>query len=214
MTVEYILFDLDNTLYSSSTGLLREIDRRMTVFVSKYLGTSEENAKLLRIGFRDRYGTTLRGLMIEHNFTDYESFFTEVHPKNLTKYLEKDLYLKETLEKINIPKSVLTNSPMEHAKRVLDFLEVRDFFENIFDIRFNKLEGKPNLSAYTRVLKKINKQPEKVLFIDDLSIYLEPFRELGGKVILIDRKAQGNGKTNGIPRIKSIQELPQIIENL
>ncbi len=215
MTVTYVLFDLDNTLYPSDGGLLKEIDSRMTAFVVEYLGISAEKAKALRVGFRDRYGTTLRGLMEEYDFKEYDRFFREVHPEDPSIYLDKDPVLKTMLASIKLPKSVLTNSPVEHAERVLEYLEIRDFFQHIFDIRFNRLVGKPNISAYRRVLEYLGIKPEETVFIDDLKIYLEPFKEMGGKAILIEHGSRKEEKSNnGIIRVQSLQELPAIIENL
>lgn len=213
MKIEYLLFDLDNTLYPKSSGMGREIDHRMTSFVAEHLGIPPENAKEKRIRYRDSYGTTLAGLSRDTGFNNPEEFFNRVHPTDIHRYIEKDPQLKEMLLSINIPKSVLTNSPGEHAGRILKYLEIDTCFENIFDIRFNNLKGKPAPELYEKVLKTINKKPQNVLFIDDLELYLRPFKEMGGNVLLVSEKATGS-TLNGVPVINSIKQLPVYLSKL
>ncbi|RKX81881.1 MAG: pyrimidine 5'-nucleotidase [Spirochaetes bacterium] len=211
MNLEYLLFDLDNTLYPKSSGMGKEIDHRMTSFVAEHLGISPKDAKAKRIRYRDNYGTTLQGLVRDDAFDDPEEFFNKVHPTDIYRYIEKDPRLREMLLNIKIPKSILTNSPEEHAKRILKYLEIDTCFENIFDIRFNNLEGKPAIELYKKVLKTIDKKPENVLFIDDLELYLRPFKEIGGNVLLVSENAAGKD-LNGIPVINNIKQLSEYLE--
>src|ERR1700728_3267798 len=60
------LFDLDNTLYDANTGVFDRIIDRMTLFVSGNLQISPAEANALRRTYWEKYGTTLRGLMEEH----------------------------------------------------------------------------------------------------------------------------------------------------
>jgi len=211
MNIEYLLFDLDNTLYPKSSGMGIEIDHRMTAFVAEHLGIPPTNAKAKRIKYRDNYGTTLQGLVHDDGFNNPEEFFNKVHPADIHRYIEKDPQLREMLLSIKIPKSILTNSPREHAFRILKYLEIDTFFENIFDIRFNNFKGKPALELYEKVLKTIDKKPQNVLFIDDLELYLQPFMEIGGNVLLVNENEAGS-VLNSIPVINSIKQLPRYLK--
>lgn len=69
----YLLFDLDETLYPSSCGLMQEVSRRMTAFVAGYLKIDPQRAAELRKELSRKYGTTLTGLIREHGLADPES---------------------------------------------------------------------------------------------------------------------------------------------
>ncbi len=213
MKIEYLLFDLDNTLYPKSSGLSIEIAHRMTAFVAKHLGIPPESAKQLRRKYRDSFGTTLQGLVSKTGFNNPEQFFTEVHPENVGNYIKRDPGLKSMLSEIRISKSILTNSPCEHAERVLDYLGIKDCFEHIFDIRFNNLNGKPAFELYEKVLSAIGKKPEKVLFIDDMEMYLRPFKKMGGSILLVNSSTEKQD-TVDIPVINSVKELPLYLASL
>jgi putative hydrolase of the HAD superfamily len=65
--IKYILFDLDNTLYKSSSGLADELHSRMTDFVAEHYNISEQEAvEIRKEGFR-KYGTTLQWMQQEGN---------------------------------------------------------------------------------------------------------------------------------------------------
>ena len=117
--ISYLLFDLDNTLYPRSSGLGREMDRRMTRYVAEWLGVPMAEAEIQRRTNLKRFGTTLRWLVTEHDLTDVDHFLDAVHPTDLDQFLtEKDReQAQETLHEIDVPAAILTNSPMEHARR-------------------------------------------------------------------------------------------------
>ena len=66
MTVRAVLFDLDNTIYPASNGLMLSIDQRIGEFVQRLLGLDEDEALRLRRHYYAEYGTTLRGLQHHH----------------------------------------------------------------------------------------------------------------------------------------------------
>jgi putative hydrolase of the HAD superfamily len=82
--------------------------------------------------------------------------------------------------------AILTNSPPEHAHRILHKLGVADLFPTIFDIRRNGLEGKPSLRVYRRVLAELGVAAPSCLFVDDASAYVEAYRAIGGTGVYFD----------------------------
>ena len=72
------IFDLDNTLYSAETGIFDQVDKLMGLFISKHLNLEMTEAKKLQREYFKEHGTTLRGLMDNHNI-DPELFLNEVH---------------------------------------------------------------------------------------------------------------------------------------
>ncbi len=208
MRVSYLLLDLDDTIYPASSGFHQEIDRRMTEYVARFLNVSLDEATTRRKSYWRRYGTTLKGLLSQHAFDRVDEYLAHVHPTNLQDYILLDPHVGALLDSIPLPKSILTNSPREHAVRVLDYLGIRDRFEHIFDLRFNGFDGKPIRSAYGRALETVGRRAEEVLFVDDRLEYLLPFREMGGHVVLVSEEAEAEAAASGVPRIRSLHELP------
>jgi len=207
--LRYLLLDLDNTLYSGDRGMERDILHRMNDFVAKYLGMSEHEARELRRERVKSYGTTLEWLMSEEGFSDPEVFFAAIHPEGEEYCINPDPRLALLLDAIDLPKAIFTNSPSEHAQRVLRKLGVGEFFEAIYDIRFCSLKGKPHAEAFRRVCAACGAEPEDILFVDDLPKYVRGFVELGGKGVVIDEL--GRHENSGLRRIHSLAELPDLL---
>jgi putative hydrolase of the HAD superfamily len=207
-----VLFDLDNTLYSDSLGMDRDIVIRMNAYVADFFGISVHKALALRRQYAKKYGTTLEWLMAEHDFTDTEAYFAAVHPDGEEYCLEKDPELARALDAVKLPKAVLTNSPSEHADRVLRKLGVVDRFDAVFDIRFNALRGKPHAEAYRRACEASGVAVEDVLFVDDMPKYARGFIDIGGRALLIDEADRFADED--LPRIRSLVELPDYVAGL
>ena len=214
MALSYVLVDLDNTIYPASSGLLDEIGERMTECVAKLFDVPWDEAAALRSGYRVKYGATLTGLLAEGGLKDAEAYLEAVHPKDLSPFLSKDPDLLQVLASIALPLAILTNSPAEHARRVVAFLAADRYFRHIFDIRYNAFEGKPSKQLYRKVLKAIDRKADEVLLVDDHVDYLESFRDLGGKVALVREKGAGGPEADGIPILTSLKELPVLLGTL
>jgi putative hydrolase of the HAD superfamily len=207
-TITYLLFDLDETLYPSSSGMVGEISRRMTRYVSRFLNLDEKSAARLRRDLSRRHGTTLTGLMNEHAFKDPESYLEFAHPADVERFLRKDPDLVSALGSIPLPKSILTNAPAEHARRILKYLEIETFFERIFDIRMSGFRGKPERGVYLRVLAELGREASEVLFIDNRLDYLLAFREIGGRIVWVVDPSMKAEADQEVPRIAHVKELP------
>ncbi len=208
--IKYILFDVDNTLYPESSILGARFEEAINHYTAGFLGVSDDEARTMRKTRGKAYGTTLQWLMQVYGFDKIDEYMDAVHPKDMDRYLKKNPDLKKILGDIPVPRSILTNSPKEHALRVLEYLEILDQFERVFDLRYNNLQGKPDPAVYTRILAEIDHPAEEVLFIDDVPSYLAPFQAMGGHVLLIDEL---NRRTEAdYPVIRQIEELPIFIE--
>jgi putative hydrolase of the HAD superfamily len=213
MKINHLLIDCDNTIYPSSSDLFCEISRRMTDYVSGLLNISKEKAYALRKELGKTYGTTLNGLIQTENFNNQEDFLKVVHPEDLSGYIEYDPEISEILSNIDIPMSIYTNSPKEHAERVVNRLNLNGLFENIFDIRFSNYDGKPAESSFNLVLNKISEKPHDVLLVDDLKNYLVPFKKIGGNILQVNLN-KNKGSDRSVPSIRSIKELPGYLKRL
>ena len=64
--VETWVFDLDNTLYPHHLNLWQQVDDRIRSYIANFLGLTYDDAFRKQKDFYRRYGTTMRGMMIEH----------------------------------------------------------------------------------------------------------------------------------------------------
>jgi len=207
-----VLFDLDNTLYPESSGMDHDITRRMIEFVASYLGMGVEEAREFRREHAHKYGTTLEWLTYEHGFKDTEAYFAAVHPEGEEYCIAPDPGLGPLLDSMDCRKAVLTNSPAEHARRVLSKLGAADRFEAIYDIRFNSLRGKPWPAAYLRACELSGAKVSETVFVDDLPKYVRGFIDIGGRAVLVDE--YGRHADEDLPRVRSLAELPSLIATL
>ena len=67
------IFDLDNTLYPRNANVYAQVDERIRTFVGKLLDLGPEEAQRVQKDYYRRYGTTLRGLMVEHGIEPADS---------------------------------------------------------------------------------------------------------------------------------------------
>lgn len=212
--IQFLLFDLDNTLYSASSGLGDYMHQGMSAFVAELLGVDFEEATALRRKHSSRYGSTLRWLKATREGVDIEAFLERTHPTNVGNYLSYSPEPREILSSIDLPKGVLTNAPREHAERVLDFYGIAEFFDFILDLRSDDFRGKPDDRVYRRAMEAAETPVEEILYLDDVLHYLSPFQAMGGQVALVDELGRYNGEARGIPRITSIRELPELLERV
>ena len=180
------LFDLDNTLYPSHLNLFDQIDKKMKSFISKTLDISEEQAFIIQKKYYVKYGTTLRGLMINYNI-DPDSFLSYVHNINIKK-LNSNHDLNRELSKILGKKIVFTNGSLSHAERILKRLSIRNNIDGIFDIKMSNYLPKPDKTPYLDVIEKYNINPISTIMIDDIPANLKTAKKLGIKTVLIDNR--------------------------
>jgi haloacid dehalogenase superfamily, subfamily IA, variant 3 with third motif having DD or ED len=207
-----VLFDLDDTLYPESSGMNRDITQRMVRYVANYLGMEYDQALRFRRERAHKYGTTLEWLRAEHGFTDVEDYFAAVHPDGEEYCIQPNPGLAAMLDGMSVHKAVLTNSPSEHANRVLRKLGLEGRFEAVHDIRFNNLKGKPHAEAYRRSCEALGVKVEETLFVDDFPKYVRGFQDIGGRAVLIDEA--GRFAAEGLPSIRSLSELPALASSL
>lgn len=212
-TIGYILFDLDNTLYSAGSGLEKAVSRRVNEYIASFLKLSVEEARTLRREgiAAGGYGTTLEWLMAEKGFDPraVDGYFSFIHPEDEADALSPDPELASFLASLGVPAAIMTNSPMKHALRIVKKLGIETFFTSIFDIRFHGLKGKPRAEAFNRVLDTLGIKAEHCLFVDDGRAYVEGYRALGGVGVLYDELDE-HPEFPG-PRIRALGEITGLI---
>ena len=227
MKYSHLLFDMDNTLYPASSAMDKGITRRMLECVAEFFHCDMEKAVELRAERIVHYSTTLEWLRAE-GMTDVEGFLAHVHPSYEADELPPQPGLRDFLISLNMPMSVLTNAPHEHADTVLGKLGIADLFEAVTDIRDAGFNGKPYPDAYMAALGKVGASVEDTLFLDDMQKYTDGWVALGGTAVLIGdsngkplaedaesmkkaRAANTSGKEGKTIRLKSIYEIKDIL---
>ena len=183
--IRYILFDLDDTLYPTSAGMMQEISVRMSEWMITRLGVPADDVDRQRQDYWERYGTTLRGLYIERHI-DPQDFLDFVHDIRVEKYLQADARLDAMLAQLLQTKAIFTNAPADYARRVLRALGVEKHFADLFDINFIAYESKPTQSAYDKVIAALPVRAEECLLIDDTARNLVPAKKLGMTTVWLD----------------------------
>jgi putative hydrolase of the HAD superfamily len=185
-----ILFDLDETLYPRSAGLMQEISARISRYLIERMGYSPEEAQAKKLHYYHAYGTSLRGLMAEET-VDVEDYLSYVHDIDVARYVGPNPDLDAMLRSIPLAKVVFTNATQEHARRVLDLLGIAEHFPFVIDIRAMALVNKPDPRAYRRILELIGAQAGECIIVEDTPRNLLPAKALGMKTILVDHAECG-----------------------
>jgi len=179
------IFDLDNTLYPPSCKLFDQIAVKMTDYIVAQMKISPEAATKLRHGYYKKYGTTLRGLMVEHDLEPH-GFLDYVHDIDYAPVAaHPDLIA--AIARLRGRKLVFTAGTKAHAANVLKRLGGHDSFECVFDIVDADFIPKPDARPYEIFLRQHQVAPEQAAFFEDISENLLVPRSLGMRTILVGK---------------------------
>jgi putative hydrolase of the HAD superfamily len=182
------IFDLDNTLYPASANLFAMIDARIGEYVRTLLDCSPEEAHRIQKGYFHAHGTTLSGLMAEHEVDPYH-YLDFVHDVDMA-VLEQNEALIEALARLPGRKLVFTNGDAPYAEKVLDRLGLGRSFEAVHDIHATQYRPKPHPSAYQGLCEAYGIDPASSLFVEDMARNLKPAKEIGMTTVWIDNGSE------------------------
>jgi putative hydrolase of the HAD superfamily len=190
--VEAWVFDLDNSLYPASCDLFALIDRRMGEYISRLVGCEAGEARRIQKRFFHEHGTTLSGLMKEHQ-VDPHDFLTFVHDIELAR-LTADPDLLAALDRLPGRKFVFTNGDESYARRVLDKLGLANAFDGMHDIHAMNYVPKPHPDAYAQLCDRHGIDPARAFFADDMARNLAPAKALGMVTLWVDNGSEQAGR--------------------
>ncbi len=201
-----LIFDLDDTLYESSTGVWQAIRERIGLYMHVRLGLEWDIIPKLRANLFSTYGTTLRGLIILYD-VDPQDYLDFVHDIPMKDYLKPDDNLRRILESYPQRKIIFTNADRGHANRVLEALNLTTQFECIIDIRDMEPHCKPMIEAFQYACGMANVDPARAVMLDDSQPNLAAARSLGMGTIRVGSTQLSWDYDECIPRIHDLPEV-------
>ena len=185
--VDAWLFDLDDTLYPPSSGLMALIRDRITDYIVNISGMEREEARRVPRSWYEAHGASLPGLL-ERYEAQPSHFLDYVHDLSLD-VIAENLALDAALAALPGRRFVFTNGSLGHAERVLGKLGVLDRFEGIFHIESASLVPKPAPATYDRMIEAFGIAPRATCFFEDSTKNLEQARILGMTTVLVGEGA-------------------------
>jgi putative hydrolase of the HAD superfamily len=201
-------FDLDETLYPSSSGLWIEIRTRINAYMHERLGLSWEEIETVREQYFKEYGTTLRGLQANYQVA-MDDYLAYVHNVPLEPHLKPNPELRAALEGISARKLIFTNADCAHADRVTKVLGLEGVFEGCIDVHVIAPHCKPMPGAFELALAAAgNPDPRNCVLFDDQGRVTRAARALGMYTVLVGRDDPGFEADEAVPQLV---DLPSIL---
>ncbi|MEO1135053.1 MAG: pyrimidine 5'-nucleotidase [Pseudomonadota bacterium] len=185
--VENWVFDLDNTLYAAECRLFSQIDARMTAFIRNRLDLVHDDARRLQKSYYVKYGTTMSGLMTEHDVCPDE-FLDYVHDIDVG-VITENKPLADVLNRLEGRKFIFTNGSVKHAENVAGALGILHLFDEIFDIKAAGYAPKPRREPYEKFLASHDIAPKRAVMFEDIVQNLEAPHALGMTTVLVHSDA-------------------------
>ncbi|MFN4203320.1 MAG: pyrimidine 5'-nucleotidase [Tabrizicola sp.] len=175
------VFDLDNTLYPPEMRLFDQIEVRMTDWVMRALKVDRARADPLRAYYWQTYGTTLAGLMREHD-VDPGPYLTEVHDIDFS-VLSPDPQLARAMASLPGRRIIYTNACAPYAEKVLAARGLSGLFDAIYGVEHADFHPKPDAQAFATVFARDGLDPARGAMFEDDSRNLAVPHGLGMKTV-------------------------------
>lgn len=147
------------------------------------LNVDHARANYLRDHYWQKYGTTLSGMMTEHDI-DPMPYLTEVHDISLD-HMKQDLSLRSHIQNLRGRKIVYTNGSEFHANRVLESRGLGGVFDAIYGIEHSDFKPKPSREAYDVIVARDKINTKSAAMFEDDPRNLEIPHDLGMRTILV-----------------------------
>lgn len=181
------VFDLDNTLYPPQFRLFDQIEVRMTAWVMNALGVGKTEADRLRQHYWESYGTTLAGLMREHDI-DPAPYLQDVHDIDFT-VLPADPELAARIRDLPGRRIVYTNACAPYAHRVLEARGLSGLFDAVYGVEHAGFRPKPERVAFDTIFTQDGIEPTTAAMFEDDPRNLMAPHQMGMKTVHVAPKA-------------------------
>jgi putative hydrolase of the HAD superfamily len=166
------------------------IDERMSAYVQRLLGCDLEEARTVQKQYFRDHGTTLRGLMQNHD-VDPTDFLDDVHDIALDRVPPNER-LARVLERLPGRRFVFTNGNHSYATRVLKAIGIDDHFHGLVDIHACEYLPKPDAHGYRLLVERFGIDPANAVLVEDMAKNLKPAKALGMTTVWVN-----NGSEHG-----------------
>ncbi|MFT6912291.1 MAG: putative hydrolase of the HAD superfamily [Paracoccaceae bacterium] len=163
--IETWVFDLDNTLYPPAARLFDQIEVRMVAWVQATLGVDQPEANRLRKHYWETYGTTLAGLMDEHN-VDPAPYLTDVHDISFDG-LDADPVLRAAITALPGRAIVYTNGSAPYARKVIKARGLEGVFDAVYGVEHAGFRPKPEQRAFESIFALDGLSPQSAAMFED-----------------------------------------------
>ena len=175
------VFDLDNTLYHPSARLFDQIEARMTAYVMDALGVDKAEADRLRVEYWRTHGTTLAGLMREHDL-DPDPYLVAVHDISFDG-LSPDPELAARIRALPGRRIVYTNGSAPYAEQVLAARGLSGLFDAVYGVEHAGYQPKPEKSAFDQIFARDGLNPTIGAMFEDEPCNLAAPHAMGMKTV-------------------------------
>ncbi|MEO0378982.1 MAG: pyrimidine 5'-nucleotidase [Pseudomonadota bacterium] len=175
------VFDLDNTLYHPSVRLFDQIEARMVAYVMSALGVDRPEADRLRVHYWRTHGTTLAGLMREHDL-DPDPYLVDVHDISFDG-LSADPELRARIKALPGRRIVYTNGSAPYAEQVLAARGLSGLFDAIYGVEHASYRPKPEHRAFEQVFARDGLDPGTGAMFEDEPRNLAAPHAMGMKTV-------------------------------
>ena len=175
------VFDLDNTLYPPHVPLFDQIRQRMTDFVMTALGLDRAAADRLRARYWREHGTTLAGLMREHDI-DPDAYLVEVHDISFDE-LTPDPELRSRIAALPGRRVVYTNGSAPYAEQVVARRGLSGVFDAVYGVEHAAYHPKPDRRAFEAIFARDGISPSRAAMFEDDPRNLVAPHEMGMRTV-------------------------------
>lgn len=182
---------------------------RIISYMGNILNMSEEQIQETREYSLKKYGTTLIGL-IELYGIDKQHYLDYVHDLDLPEFLTGGQEIVAVLKDLPQRKVIFSNADLGHIQRVLNYLQVGEFFDCIIDVHMLLPNVKPQPEAFAKALASSGLSSwEGCAFIDDYLPNVLAAEKLGIFSILVDEMGQRD-HANSITSLGQLNDFFQV----
>ncbi|XP_050373752.1 uncharacterized protein LOC126791356 [Argentina anserina] len=214
-----LIFDLDDTLYSSSIGLGEALKTNIDDFLVEKCGFPESKSPSLRVQLFKKYGSSLAGIRALGYDIDADDYHSFVHGRLPYDRIKADHQLRNLIRSIPQKKIIFTNSDRNHALTCLDRLGLNGCFEQIicFETMNPKLAGstrpdefpvvlKPSMEAMRIAIEAAEVDPRRTLFLDDNVRNIAAGKAVGLRTVLVGKSVKTKEADYVLENVKNLAQ--------
>ena len=147
------------------TWVFELIEVRMTAWVMDTLNVDRARADYLRRYYWETHGTTLAGLMREHD-VDPEPYLVDVHDISMDS-LTPDPQLAARIAALPGRRIVYTNGCEPYARRVIEARGLSGLFDAVYGVEHAGFHPKPDHAAFDKVFALDGLVPARAAMFED-----------------------------------------------